>query len=443
MNRVLYPYQKKIVDYIKTTEHPALWVSMRLGKTLCTIRALKDLPGRKLIVCPKSVIPTWCDELNMERISSYGWANTTDYKQFYLNNGIQFGLPDWVIVNYEAVTKFPYDNAAYYDYVVIDESVRLKNPQAKLTKFLLNNFRNAKKRICLSGNPAPNTPLDYFTQFQFLKNEWMGCNNYWKFRHRYFASDLQGWAWWTRKGSDEVIRKGVQENSYVLTRKDVGVANQKVYEKRVVSMPAKLEKEYKRMEKEFVAKLPDGKEIETKWVLAQLIYLQEMAGGHLLNQEVSDFKVKELINLLEGELKGEQVLIWCRFRWEIEAIMKKVIGAEFINGDVPLDERKKIQDKFNGGKFNVLIMQIATGRYGLNLSSADTCIYFSNTFSYDDRSQSEARIESNTKRTPLLYIDLVTKNSIDEDLLKSLKKKEKHSKFFLNSVVENIKERNK
>ena len=360
--RHLYLYQNKIVKYIQETEHPAVFVEMRLGKCICTIRALKDLPGRKLIVCPKSVISTWKDELEMENIRDYAWGNTTDYKHMYTSNDFRFDIPAWMITNYESILKWPETEQNKFDYVVIDESVRIKNPQAKITKFLLQNFRNAKKRICLSGNPAPNTPLDYFTQFQFLKNKWMGCESYWKFRFKYFASDLQGWAWWTRKGSDEVIRKGVQENSYVLTRKDVGVANKKVYEKRVVQMPKKLEKEYKRMESEFVAKLPDGKEIETKWVLAQLIYLQEMAGGHILNQEISDFKVKELVSLLEGELKGEQVLIWCRFRWEIEAIRKKINGTEFINGDVSLESRKKIQDRFQKGEFNALIMQISTGR---------------------------------------------------------------------------------
>lgn len=436
MKRQLYPYQKDAVAYLKKTPMAALYMEMRLGKCITTIRALKDIPGRKLIICPKSVINTWADELEMEGISDYLWFSSEFLKRIPYKN--MYALPQWCIVNYEASTRLSDTWKEMFQHIVIDESAWIKNPKAKVTKFFLQNFQNAERKILLSGNPAPNTPLEYFTQMQFLHGEWMNCKNYWQFRRRYFVSDIQGWQWWTRHSSKEVIKLELQKTCFFLSRKDVGVENKKVYEKRYVSMPASLQKEYNRMEKEFVATLPNGETLEIKHVVAQLIYLQEMAGGFLKDQAMSEHKIKELVSLLEGELKGEKVLVWCRFRWEIEAISKaiKTIRCVCITGDTKLGNRKIIQEGFNGDDYDILILQTATSKYGLNLSAADTSIYYSNTFVADDRTQSEMRIEHNSKKTPLLYIDLITRDSVDEHILKALQKKKKDSQFFMEVIEE-------
>lgn len=419
---------------------------MRLGKTKTVIRALKKFKGKILIVCPKSVINTWIDELEMEEITCYGWFTSKEIPRV-MRHGISriTHSPRWTVQNYEAVTRLKPYELDRFDCVVADESVRIKEPQTKLTKFFIQNFRSAKKRIILSGNPAPNSPLEYYSQMQFLQNEWMGCDNFWKYRHKYFGSDIQGWNWWVRASAKDVIRIELQKSASILTRRQVGVENKKVYQKRVVEMPESLKKQYRMMEKKFVMELPDGRRLETKYILPQLSYLQQMAGGHILKEEMSSFKINELVELMMGELKNEPVLVWCRFRWEIENIiamlLKKKILCSFIHGGVPLGERKKIQEKFQNGEIQVLVMQTQTGKYGLNLSRADTAIYYSNTLVPDDRNQSEMRIEHNSKHTPLLIIDLVTKDTIDEQILRSLQSKYTQSRFFLGDIVDKLKEK--
>jgi hypothetical protein len=136
--------------------------------------------------------------------------------------------------------------------------------------------------------------------------------------------------------------------------------------------------------------------------------------------------------------------VWCRFRWEIEAIQKILMdnySFKVITGDTPLELRKLYQNRLEHKEIDILVLQIATSKYGLNLSSASTSIYFSNSLVVDDREQSEMRIEHNDKKEPLLYIDLVTKDSIDEDILKAFDKKKKNSYYFMNKIVENLKKR--
>lgn len=431
--RTPYPYQKSMIDYLKKTPNAALYVDMRLGKSFCTIRALRSLPGRKLIVCPKSVIPTWCNELEAEGIQDYLWFSSEFLKRFKNPSPL---WPQWIVCNYEAIQRM---KSLPFKHVVIDESVVCKSPTAKLTKFLIQNFQDVERKILLSGNPAPNSPLEYFSQMQFLFGRWMNCDNYWQFRKRYFTSDFNGWNWWARNSSKDSIRIELQKSCYFLSRKDVGVANKKVYEKRYVEMPSEVRKKYREMEKEFATSLPDGTKLETKWVLSQLLFLQELAGGHILGQEVSRFKIRELKTLLEGELKGESVLIWCRFRWEIKMIEEE-LGCVSISGETPLSLREKYQKDFQSGERLVLCLQVATSKYGLNLSRSSTSIYFSNTFNLDDRDQSEMRIEHNDKKEPLLYIDLVSKGTVEEEILKALQQKRKQAGFY-REVIKGIKER--
>ena len=64
-----------------------------------------------------------------------------------------------------------------------------------------------------------------------------------------------------------------------------------------------------------------------------------------------------------------------------------------------------------------------TGGYGLNLTEAKTVVYFSNNYNLEVRQQSEDRAHRIGQKNNVTYVDIVTKGTIDEFILKSLKKK--------------------
>ena len=437
--RTPYKHQKKGIQYLKSRAHSALLWEMRTGKSHAIIAAFNHL-DRVLVVCPKPVTSVWHDELRADGIRR-GDMLMVD------SGGLDSvrRLPKWVVANYEAVLRFPEKWLSKFDVVVLDEAVRIKNPKAKLTKFFIKNFRSARRCIA-SGNLAPESPLEYFSPMQFLYGEWMGCRNFWQFRHRYFWSDPRGWAWWPKsKRTKEQIKDAVKADAYVLSRKDVGLANEKIFQQRVIEMPPKLRKLYKEMEDEFAMTLPDGQEIEVKHVIVQLNYLCQLAGGGTTKGWLADHKIDELVTLLKGELAGEQVVVWFRFNIEIahvaERLLKEDIRFGVITGDSEKENRTQIQAWFKIGLIRVLLIQVRTGLYGLNLSEASTAIYFSHPLSSNERLQSEDRIAHPNKRGPLLYVELVSKDSVDSDLCNALKKKQNQSRYFLGQVIENMKER--
>jgi hypothetical protein len=86
-------------------------------------------------------------------------------------------------------------------------------------------------------------------------------------------------------------------------------------------------------------------------------------------------------------------------------------------------------------------MQLKCGKYGLNLSVSSTAIYFGNGFSFEDRAQSVERIAHPSKTDALLTIDLVARDTIDEDILNALRDKRAKSRSFTSRIVENFHKR--
>ena len=67
--RELRLYQVGALEYCQKVNHPALFMDMRLGKTIVTIRSIiNEGYQRVLVVCPSEVIDVWREELNLEGI---------------------------------------------------------------------------------------------------------------------------------------------------------------------------------------------------------------------------------------------------------------------------------------------------------------------------------------------------------------------------------------
>jgi SNF2 family DNA or RNA helicase len=90
-----------------------------------------------------------------------------------------------------------------------------------------------------------------------------------------------------------------------------------------------------------------------------------------------------------------------------------------------MDERQgniqNFQDPESPVRF--LVGTTQTGGYGITLTAASTMIYYSNGYDLEKRQQSEARIDRIGQHFPMTYIDLMVENTIDERIVKSLRKK--------------------
>ena len=129
------------------------------------------------------------------------------------------------------------------------------------------------------------------------------------------------------------------------------------------------------------------------------------------------------------------MVIFCSFRNEIKMVRELCaelgIKAKEISGSVNSKERSKVQDQFRRKTIQVCVLQFKCGKYGLDLGTSDTTIYYSNSYDYEDRAQSEDRTVVVGKDSPLLYIDLITKDSIDEDIKEAIKEKKTDARYLM------------
>lgn len=441
---VFTPYQNKASRYAESRDRIALFMEMRLGKSPVVIRWVKRLRAKRvLLVAPLTTLLgslNWQGELKRESIAPQLLSSiakdkrTAVLRPSRLTDGVltRAWARGWFAVNYEALRTQPELLDVPWDAIILDESTRIRSPKAQITKVLLNRASHIPYRAILTGLPNPEDPLDYFCQFVFLHGHFMDFDNYWAFRQTLFYTAYTEWDWTPKPKTRERIKEYVHQHAFVLTRKQAGVGSAKVRKQRSVELNTAQRKVLKEMRSKFEV---DG--VETKWTTVLHTWMQRVAGGFhpVTLSMISDAKMKLAEELIMDDFRGEPVVMWFRFNEEITQVYKwlttrnRKLQVSYVHGDVEKRKRPKIQEQFQRGETQVLLMQVKI-KYGWNLSRSSTAIYYSNSYEFEDRSQSEDRIIHLTKKDDCLYLDLVTIGTPDEDVVDSLSDKRMNAKLF-------------
>jgi SNF2 family DNA or RNA helicase len=446
--RSLFPHQEEALSYLMERKRGALFMEMRLGKTIPTIRWLQQVRCKKiLVVGPVAVLPGWESELLAEGYTAKDYVRLI---KMPVRDRLELTIKGdflWHLINYEALVRAPEFCDLPWDAVVLDESTKIRKPTAKISKLCMFKFSHVPYRAILSGLPAPESDLDYYCQFKFLYGQFCGRYSYYKFRDELFNPPLWSSDWIAKPGTFALIKQELDKLAFSRTRKQCNIGSKKLPpQRRVLPLPKAVRKFYDDTEKEW-ALLDDGS--LTSFILVVKTWLSRIAGGfHPKSLEmIHDVKLQELNNLITGELKGQSVVIWYRLNAELLATKKfleqkgykvaHVLGGTHMNAE----QREQARIDFQAGKVQFLLAQVKCAKYGLNCSKADTAIYYSNTLEYEDRAQSEDRIIHVTKTTPVLYIDLVIEDSIDEDIIWALRRKGMSATKFSSSIFDAFRER--
>jgi len=477
--RKLYSYQKETLDKITNRPRIALFWQMRLGKSIVAIRWIlrqNPTPTRILILCPKSVIVAWKEELAKEKIAP--WIIDTSHRDIVAK------LPEgWFVTNYEClIAKNMPLSLLNWDAIICDESTKIKNPQARISDIVSkgdsfpfrgnkhpfnhitafsNENTNKQLRAILTGTPAPESYLNYFNQFKFLFGGIGPHTNYWTFRQKYFYVDELRHKYIPHPFFIPRFANYLEQYASTLSRKQVGINLPHHYVKRFVTLSKKWREIYDEFEEnwysDFLQKMVDDRtalgsprspaQLMTNWATVAQSYLHQMACGFPKRQPEfqAKHKLNELRNILEGELANEKVVIWCQYLNDITQIEAMVynIGRhpKVIDGKTTTNHLEYRLKSFRRTETNskllptdILICQIRKASMGMDLSAANTQVFFSRSWSALDNQQAIDRLIHPEKKSSLLTIDLITENTIDHDLHLALidKKAEQNVyKYFL------------
>ena len=321
--------------------------------------------------------------------------------------------------------------------LAVDESTTIKNPKAKRTKALVALGKGASFRRILTGSPVTKSPMDLYSQCEFMDKRLLGFDSYFSFQGRYAITRTQ------RMGNhsfqqvvgyrnlDELSTK-LDRFSYRVTKEDALDLPDKVYTIRHVALTDEQLKHYMSLKNAAIALLDDGELVSAPAVMTQLLRLQQVLCGHLMTDdgELVEFKTKRLDALLETieEMAGK-VIIWSRFRYDIIAIvatLAKAYGSGSVVsyfGDTTDEQRQNAITSFQFGDARFFVANPQTAGYGLTLTAATNVIYYANDFNLETRVQSEDRCHRIGQKNTVTYVDFLSKGTIDEYIVKSLRAK--------------------
>jgi len=454
-----YEHQKDALKKCWNKDAFAIFAEMGTGKTKIALDNAcilynKGKIDRVLIIAPKGTYMNWVDQEIPTHVPDYieknvvAWKQSTsaEYKQQLKNikdaNDFRFKI---MVMNVEALsTKKGVEFARIFligkSMMIIDESTTIKNPQAKRTKNILSLSKEAKYRRILTGSPVTQSPMDLWSQMDFLDPEILGQQSFYAFRTRYAVVITANAAGGTHKYQKIVKFKNlaqlgnlVSPHSYRILKKDCLDLPEKTFVKREVELTEEQMKAYQEMKTNAMTILK-GQSLTAVNVLTQLMRLHQITCGHMKTDSgdtlnLKNNRVDELMQIL-SETTGKAI-IWANYIHDIlniESAIKKEYGPTSYctyYGATKAEDRQRciydFQNKKNDCRF--FIGNTQTGGYGITLTAASTVIYYSNNYDLEKRIQSEDRAHRIGQVNPVLYIDMVAKKTVDEKIIKALKNK--------------------
>ena len=416
-----YEHQRKMMKHGIIESVFAYFTEMGTGKSQVLVNVADylyqvGLVRKILIICPKTIMINWGEEIEENSNRSWILIDGNRKKREKLLSGDEH----FKIINFEAVrTLKNWEGWSDFNCVIVDESSRIKNPDAQITKIIINLFKNTPYKYIASGTPLQK-PLDIFTQMKFLSEHILGYTSYYSFRNYYAVmGGYGGYEILTYKHLDELKRR-ISKYSIQLKKEQCVDLPAKSYTKRILPLTGKLKEQYEQMSSKSILLTEDGA-LTAPIILTELLRLQEITSGAYLQDPADNHKLRELAQIILDNRSQQQIVVWCRFRKSVDMIEKLCTVNEWkyevLHGDRTIEERQQSIKNFQSGKSRVFIGQIQTGGMGITLNAGSLVIYYENTFSLSERKQSEDRCHRIGQKNKVTYVDICYDRTIDTKIL--------------------------
>ncbi|MCD7777165.1 MAG: DEAD/DEAH box helicase [Clostridiales bacterium] len=438
-----HDYQKYAIQFLIQNKAAALLLDMGLGKTVITLTALWELAfdyfdiEKVLIIAPKRVAEsTWRSEIEKwEHLRGLTYSIVLGTKQQRENALNQKAL--LYIINRENVSWLIKNHNWDFDAVVIDELSSFKSNKAERFKALKKVRPYVKRIIGLTGTPAPNSLMDLWAEIYLLDmGERLG-RFIGGFRERFFIPDKRNqqivFSYKPKDGAEEKIYSLISDICISMKALDHLEMPKLVNNNIAVKMNSKEQKIYDKFKADMVLSL-DGSELDAVNAAALSNKLLQMSNGAVYADDgtivkIHDRKLDALEDLIEAA-NGKPLLVAYWYKHDKQKILERFNAAE-INTAADIE-------KWNKGEVPVALIHPASAGHGLNLQQGgSTVVWFGLTWSLELYQQLNARLYRQGQKNTVFIHHIITKNTIDENVIKALEKKNVSQ----NSLIDAVKAR--
>lgn len=454
-----YEHQLEALNVSHDKDEFALFMEMGCGKSKVIIDNIAYLYSQgkiynALIVAPKGVYDNWVSKEIPSHMPEHIIYDTVKWqsnhtktfekelkKVFTIDHNLKI-----LVMNIEAfstkkgvefASRFIQHNKTIF---IVDESTTIKNPEAKRTANCVRLGKYAYYRRILTGSPVTKSPLDLYSQSMFLNPALLGFSSFYSFRARY--ADMvekrghgRTFKFVTGYKNMDELNELLNKFSHRVLKKDCLDLPEKIYLKRTIEMTTEQQKAYKELQRFAVTLLKNQKTVTINHVITQIIRLHQISCGFTVTDdgvttEIPSQRLSELSSILE-ETDGK-IIIWANYRYDIkriEKMLKETYGDNSVGtyyGGVEQSERERVIDEFQNpdSPLRFFVGNTQTGGYGITLTAASTVIYYSNNYDLEKRLQSEDRAHRIGQTNKVTYIDIVCERTVDEKIVKALRKKQ-------------------
>jgi SNF2 family DNA or RNA helicase len=472
-----FQHQREVLEKSLTREFYAILWEQGTGKTKLLLDTARNLwkMGKidgVLIIAPKGMYLNWVRNEIPKHLPEDEWC--VEYWRSGMGRSDSKMLDCWIktpdpkyleflVVNVEALSTGS-ATAACSEFIkrrrilmCVDESTCIKSIKANRTDVAIKMSRhqNVLYRRIMTGTPITHSPLDLYSQSEFLSPKLFGFPSFFQFRH--FYAEMED----LHLGRQRVIKKIVGYKnldqlketlatfSSRLTKEECLDLPDKLYETRYIELTPEQIRAYNHLKDTAVLELEEQGLVTVSNVLSLIEKLHQIICGHIKVDkdkyvDLPNNRIQEVIDICEET--DDKIIIWCAHRRDVElvtaALREKygLLSAVTYYGKNTEDERQTALQSFcdSNSQVRFWVGTPSTGGKGLTMVESATVIYYSNSTNLEHRLQSEDRNHRIGQLRNVTYIDLVVPDSPDERNLNNLRQKKNIADFVLTNWKEFI-----
>jgi len=373
----------------------------------------------------------------------YGFQDPEDFTSAQIDQFLASEAQHYII-NPELFIINPdkYINELGITALIVDESAIMKNYDSKTAKTIRDIGERLKYVYLLSGKPAPNNEVEFFSQMKVVAPEMFNFS-YDRFIATFCVN--RGNRVCINPENRDLFAEMVSAKSLIISKKDCLDLPDTVEVVRLIDLPEDIMDDYNELYYECMVLIKGMDEsslfYSTQSKMAVLMKLRQMASGFFMQKtdrgtenrviiDIHKAKIDEVLSIIE-EIPDEQIIIWCQFQHEIELLEKELSAyGETVTAYGKTSTLEENIDDFKNGRAKYIIAHPKTLKYGVTFTNCKYAIYYSFSYSAEDYDQSHDRNYRLGQKESCTYFFLQAADTIDEIMYEKVMYKLSNAEFF-------------
>lgn len=404
----MFAHQRVALAFMEYVDAYLIRDQPGVGKTPVAVAwAQKRASSRVLVITPNSAKFQWEDEIAR-------WSHGADFTKLpervsiidgtiAEQNRIASERDGWVVGHWESLVHARKGILANdWDVVILDEGHEIRNREIQRSATAHAIGKKTAQKLVLTAHPFVKAPDDLFSILRFLYPD--DYTSYWRFFAMHVLATPKPFGGFTVHGtrSPKLLRWELDPFTIGRKKSEVFKTTPVTRIARHVQLPAKYQKDYDNLRKQFFVELEGrDKRLPVMNVLSRTTRLRQyVIDPQLLGSKLPSLKypiVAELLSELDAPL-----VVFTSFREAgerlIEFLRKKKYRCGMVAGRVngrkqTPRERREVQKKFHRGDYDVVVIVTAAGGSALNFGKYGYIAYLDLPWTAKDLEQTEGRVD--------------------------------------------------